>query len=363
MRLNPVNRALTTAGIMLAGCISIAVAATSTTTEPRPIGMYDIPGGKSVRLTIPDGWQEKIESPGPNAPVTAQFSSPSNDAWIFLVSVLFDPLDQGKFDRKYARRTVKESAERSLSESAEKKIDLVEIEGAAATGYYFRATDNKATLGPEDYRYMIQGMVTLGPAGMTFTLLTNADDSALIDSALGVVRRAQVVSAAAQSSGDVDMNAEGYVVKLPGKSWSVSISIPGFKVVRDEAREDGGMTVMMATNDETGVNVSMFLEREKDLPASVECRARYFDRALGTPSRKSAVKRWETESFALGQYLIAEAEGIKFRQMHVNAYRGIEDVCLDIHLSKVRFEESERGLFETLIDSVEVVPLDAAPPR
>jgi len=339
------------------GLLAVGLAWMSTTAEAENVRTYPLYAGKALRLTIPDGWQEKVESPGPNPPITVEFTPPSGDRWVFMLSALFNPMDPEAFDKKMVRRTVKESAKRVLPESSEKKIEPVEIEGPEAIGWYIRATDAKETLGPGDYRYMVQGMVTHGLAGMTFTLLTNDDDDALIQSALDVVRGSQVISMPPQTSGDGDAE---YILKLPGKSWGVSVSIPGFRVEREETHKDGSVSMMMASNRETGVTLSMFLELEDDRPSAVQCRARYFDRALGSDAAKSQIKRWETEDLALGQCLIDRVGGLRLGQMHVNAYRSIDDVCLDLHLSKVRFKEEERSHFETIIQSLRVVPLEGA---
>ena len=51
-----------------------------------------------------------------------------------------------------------------------------------------------------------------------------------------------------------------------------------------------------------------------------------------------------------------------FRQMHMNAYLAEEDVCMDLHLSKVNFEEAERALFEETFSSVRIERAETSHP-
>ncbi len=72
-------------------------------------------------------------------------------------------------------------------------------------------------------------------------------------------------------------------------------------------------------------------------------------------SGKSRIKKWESESLALGQYLAKVAEIASFEQMHMHAYLAKDDVCLDLYLSKVGFEEEDRRSFEEVFSTVEII--------
>jgi len=143
-------------------------------------------------------------------------------------------------------------------------------------------------------------------------------------------------------------------MQLPGKSWGVSVAIPGFKIEEQWTREDASGMMISGANGETGVVLSLYLERESKNRSSAWCRTEYFSKALGSPARKSMVKKWEAEALALGQYMIASVGDVKLRQMHVNAYLGKEDVCMDLHLSKASFEAADRALFDAILSTVHV---------
>src|ERR1051325_3163620 len=49
-------------------------------------------------------------------------------------------------------------------------------------------------------------------------------------------------------------------LSIPGQSWALEISLPGFVVEREQLRGDGRGRMIMAGNEEKGYFVSVFLE-------------------------------------------------------------------------------------------------------
>jgi hypothetical protein len=111
---------------------------------------------------------------------------------------------------------------------------------------------------------------------------------------------------------------------------------------------------MFGTHDTKHIALSIFLEREDGPSTSVQCRNKYFHKVLGRTDQKSNVREWETDALALGQYNLTMKELPSFSQMHMNAYMGKDDVCMDLHISKVGFQESDRPLFDEVFSSVRV---------
>ena len=154
---------------------------------------YTIEKKSFVALPVPEAWRQKIEQKGSAPPLTVTFSVPKDKSWEFLVSALWRPDVEGpEFEDRFVRATVESSGMRALYESVETKIDLKEVSGAAAKGYYFRVTDKREKLPADEYKYMLQGMVGLGSVGLTFTLFSNTDDAALVEQALKIVEGATV---------------------------------------------------------------------------------------------------------------------------------------------------------------------------
>ena len=155
-----------------------------------------------------------------------------------------------------------------------------------------------------------------------------------------------------------DDKAETYQLRLPGKPWAAAVAIPGFEIEGGRARPDGSQASVFAASESSGIILSMFLEQEEKPFTAAACRDKYFTKVIKEGLRKTRVKQWTRGELALGQYLVVDADGIELRQMNVNAYLGKDDVCVDLHLSKVMFKEADRALFETIIDSLRIVPAD-----
>ena len=71
-------------------------------------------------------------------------------------------------------------------------LSVNELTGTSGVGYYFSATDRAPA--PGEYRYMTQGMISVGALAVTFTILTNDGQSGVVDDALAMVSRAAHVA-------------------------------------------------------------------------------------------------------------------------------------------------------------------------
>ena len=144
-----------------------------------------------------------------------------------------------------------------------------------------------------------------------------------------------------------------YRMKLPDTVWAVSIDLTGFEIDREEMRDDETGAMVGATNPETGVILSLFLEKEKKERTSVQCRKKYFRKSLHSPIPKTEVAQWEEDRLAFGQYRV-KGTGVT----HLHAYLGRRDVCLDLHLSKGGFEESDRATFDAIVSSLKTILME-----
>jgi hypothetical protein len=86
------------------------------------------------------------------------------------------------------KQKVRESAEHVRPQAVEKVIDVKDLKGSAAFGYYFTATDRAPKAG--DFKYMTQGMMRVGDLMVVFTVLTNDGQSKIIDEALAMMKSA-----------------------------------------------------------------------------------------------------------------------------------------------------------------------------
>ena len=55
-----------------------------------------------------------------------------------------------------------------------------------------------------------------------------------------------------------------HALGLPGTGWSVALEIPGFEVTGEQTRFDGEGRMMEAVHAESGMMLSLFVEREPE---------------------------------------------------------------------------------------------------
>ena len=71
------------------------------------------------------------------------------------------------------------------------QIKLKEFAGTAGPGFQFFATD--AAPGPGEFKYMTRGKLKVGDVSVTFTILTNEGQDAVVRSALAMLKSASRV--------------------------------------------------------------------------------------------------------------------------------------------------------------------------
>jgi hypothetical protein len=151
-------------------------------------------------------------------------------------------------------------------------------------------------------------------------------------------------------------------LSIPGRSWALEISLPGFVVEREQLRGDGLARMIMAGNGEKGYVVSVFLEpiphgesvtQLRDLGAGIKDTS---------PFKLSDFKTSEYGKVPTLEYVIKEAQGRPVNQKNFNAYFVNDGYWVDVHLSKVLYEPGDEKLFYTIIDSVKFVAADSASP-
>jgi hypothetical protein len=313
-----------------------------------------IPGHGALQLSVPREWRVKASRPREDLPPTIEFLPGSGQAFSVQVTVLWSPRGDTSFNAPEELMTaVEHGRDLVKGKSLEADIPIREFSGERLHGLYFDVTDKESK--PGEWRYMTQGAAALDDLLLTFTILTNdlnRPEAAITLEMLKSARKKQ----------EEGVVRDKYSIRLPGKNWALSLSIPGYKVDKEEARGDQTGIMMVGSHEGRTIILSLFLEREKKPLNSEQCRKKYFEGALGSPYKKSDVRRWEAGAVALGQYLLTVREIPGFGQMHMNAYLGEEDVCIDLHLSKVNFDEADRPLFEEVFSSLRIERADTPQP-
>jgi tetratricopeptide (TPR) repeat protein len=148
---------------------------------------------------------------------------------------------------------------------------------------------------------------------------------------------------------------ESLSVSVPGKSWAVQIDTPGFSIEQDTVQQ--GRRYLMASDDKSGVVLSVTLERVNGKAEMDECRSSLQKRAAGGQSKMDNVRTPEFNEIPIVEYSIPLTQGIQ--QGNLFACVVNEDVYIDIHLSKLQFQEKDEPLFESVLKNMHIVQAGA----
>ena len=143
-----------------------------------------------MQLKVPAGWREEVDAQ--TQPPVVSFRPAEGQP--FLVSVIPAQVPRGKRapSRKQLRDDVEQMAEAIRHFAVEgDQVKLQEFAGAAGPGFQFFATD--AAPGAGEFKYMTRGKLNVGDVSVTFTILTNEGQEAVIRSALAMLKSASRV--------------------------------------------------------------------------------------------------------------------------------------------------------------------------
>lgn len=136
-------------------------------------------------IDIPEVWSAQTKV-SPGGPPTIVVTPKVGEKFQLLVTAFWEtgrPLPDVESLRGY----VEKAATDAKQQAVEKDIDIQKLSGDHANGYYFQATDRAP--GPGDYRHLTQGIYRAGGLMVTFTVLTNDGQGAVVDSALAMLRK------------------------------------------------------------------------------------------------------------------------------------------------------------------------------
>jgi hypothetical protein len=148
--------------------------------------------------------------------------------------------------------------------------------------------------------------------------------------------------------------SERVTVSLPDKSWAVEIDSPGF-AVETEGRKADGRQYLLANNPKTGLVLSVTLEESSEGADSKTCPD-FLRKRVESISQLGVtdVKASQIGSMAVIEYLLPRPQGIPLQQKNFVACTAKEDVYIDIHLSKVKFQPSDESLFTGILNRVRI---------
>jgi hypothetical protein len=153
-----------------------------------------------------------------------------------------------------------------------------------------------------------------------------------------------------RSVSSIEKQGPVYSIAVPSTALFLEFPADGFKIEQADDRRP----YYFLSNSKTRLNVSFNFEPATRCKSSESCRDYFAEKLKAAYPNK---KNWR--SFKVGDVFASEnldgpVSGLDLRQQHVNAHIVREGVWIDVHLSKVRYQEAERELFLDFVRSIRV---------
>jgi hypothetical protein len=178
----------------IAPIVVLLAAQSSGQTQDAAARRYELPNLDILELVVPPAWDETVDQPADGGAPTIQFRPREGAAFeIYITPDWPSAPDETVPDPETLRATVRSEAERIRDlphgeKPAEGDLEIRRLQGANGIGFYFVATDHAPQ--PEEFRYMNQGALEVGDLTVTFTILTNEGQDAVVEEALAMLKGA-----------------------------------------------------------------------------------------------------------------------------------------------------------------------------
>lgn len=150
---------------------------------------YELPNRDGLELAVPPAWEDSVDQPEDGgSPIILLHPREGAPFEIYITPAWHDAPAGALPDMETLRETVRTAAERLRGQTVEDTLEIRRLQGASGVGFYFVATDRAPQ--PEEFRFMHQGALQVGALTVTFTILTNEGQEAVVEQALAMLRSA-----------------------------------------------------------------------------------------------------------------------------------------------------------------------------
>ncbi len=157
-----------------------------------------------------------------------------------------------------------------------------------------------------------------------------------------------------QTAFGLDKALAGVSLSLPDLPWAIEVDAPGFVIDEKELNQSGNASRLYATNKETGVLLSVFLEPAAMKGDAKIARDHYWNRGKNSPFKKEKIKLYESGSKALVEYVFPEHRGKQINQKHINAYLSEDGYWIDVHVSQMNHREGSNDPLQQVIKTIRI---------
>jgi len=303
---------------------------------------FEVPGHGALEVAIPPGWTATVEPGEPPAPATIRLAPPDG-RFVALLTPFWNPGEpEDEAARADAAQLFAELARRNaLGGSVEKEIALEEIVGEDVHGFWFGATDRELVEkepGPAEWRHVIQGAAAVGPLVVAFTLLDQAPGPQR-EHFLELLRGARHAAPGEERAGarlELDSGARTVPlrVRVRGKAWTVLVDLPGFRMFKPRAADEGVGVHVLGQHPETEIVVSVTLRAAEGARDAGSCREVDLGKVRAAVPGIRDLRVATIGEAARALYLVPDVRGKPVSQAHAHAWLFREGVCVNLHVSK-----------------------------
>lgn len=141
-------------------------------------------------------------------------------------------------------------------------------------------------------------------------------------------------------------------ISLPMENWSLNIDLSGFEGQKSNFSPDGTQREMLVSHKKNMLNVSVFIEPEENKGGAVACREFYWKKIQASPNQKDDIQLYLHDSAAVVEYTIKKFKDQTVNFHNANAFLAYKGYWIDVHISKVQYQESDKALFDAIIKSL-----------
>ena len=141
----------------------------------------------------------------------------------------------------------------------------------------------------------------------------------------------------------------------PNAPWELVITAKGFGIGREQLKPDDASAYFLFSNSATLFNVSMFIEPVGKCKTSKECRDMVLQ--LGNPEwgKYQDLKLGEIGGVSYFEFYRPTVKNRPLRVFDMYAQFVKDGYWVDLHISKLLYDEFDHDDFEELVKSVEFV--------
>ena len=139
---------------------------------------------------------------------------------------------------------------------------------------------------------------------------------------------------------------------VPQAPWALLISGEELVLSREKIAPDGSRGYFMLVDEKTRMLASLYIEPVDKCKTSKECRDMVWK--LGNPEwdNPQNVRLSEIGDISTLELLVPEFKRAPIRQQNMYAQFVRDGYWVDLHLSKVQYQDQDRDLFERMVKSV-----------